>query len=367
MKILGVTFSSKSPAGELKDNWENIVENIERTLGAWSKRDLSLIGKNLILKTFALSKLNHLKESIGLPNTVLKHLNTMFFRFLWKKRYDYKRAFEKIKRKVMYNATEKGGLKILNIEAIQSAAYLHWAKKKLLTGVEQDWKILAKAAYKNVGFPAVFASTVKPIRGIESVENKFWKKVLETWTTLNNDNDTKVKLTQPIFNNKLLIYQGTPLFNKQCILSNILWVKDLFINDRFMTREEFNNTVGAGARNFMTYNLLRTVVLNKVNRNDRLDNCDQEPQIPFQDNTLGNFKRQGFLKQISTIETPSAQNFWSRKFQMSVPKDIWSIPWRTTKETRLRALQFRILHNIHPTNILLEKMGIAPNSLCQIC
>ena len=137
MKILGVTFSSKSPAGELKDNWENIVENIERTLGAWSKRDLSLIGKNIILKTFALSKLNHLIESIGLPNTVLKYLNTMFFRFLWKKRYNNKRAFEKIKRKVMYNPTEEGGLKILNIEAIQSAAYLHWAEK-LLTGVEQD-------------------------------------------------------------------------------------------------------------------------------------------------------------------------------------------------------------------------------------
>ena len=107
--------------------------------------------------------------------------------------------------------------------------------------------------------------------------------------------------------------------------------------------------------------------MNKVNRNDRLGNYDQEPQILFQDKTLGNFKRQGFLKQISTIETPSAQNFWTRKFQMSVPKDMWSIPWRTTKETRLRALQFKILHNIYPTNILLEKMGIAPNSLCQIC
>ena len=55
------------------------------TLSVWFKRDLSLIGKNLILKTFALSKLNHLIERIGLPNTVLKHLNTMFFRFLWKK------------------------------------------------------------------------------------------------------------------------------------------------------------------------------------------------------------------------------------------------------------------------------------------
>ena len=47
-------------------------------------------------------------------------------------------------------------------------------------------------------------------------------------------------------------------------MSNILWVKDLFINDRFITREEFNNTMRAGARNFMNYNLLRTVDLNKV-------------------------------------------------------------------------------------------------------
>ena len=49
MKILGVTFSSKTAAGELKDNRKNIVENIEGALSVWSKRDLSLIGKKLIL------------------------------------------------------------------------------------------------------------------------------------------------------------------------------------------------------------------------------------------------------------------------------------------------------------------------------
>ena len=54
----------------------------------------------------------------------------------------------------------------------------------------------------------MFASTVTSIRGIESVENKFWKKkVLETWTMLNNNNAPEVKLTQLIFNNKLLIFQ----------------------------------------------------------------------------------------------------------------------------------------------------------------
>ena len=111
MKILRVTFSLKSPAGELKDNWENVVENIERTLSVWSKRDLYLIGKNLILKTFALSKLNHLIESIGLPNTVLKHLNTMFFRFLWKHDIITKELLKILKGKLCITLQKKAVLK----------------------------------------------------------------------------------------------------------------------------------------------------------------------------------------------------------------------------------------------------------------
>ena len=46
------------------------------------KENHLLIKKNLILKTFAFSKVNHLIQSIGLSKAVLKHLNTMFFRFL---------------------------------------------------------------------------------------------------------------------------------------------------------------------------------------------------------------------------------------------------------------------------------------------
>ena len=42
MEILGVIFSSKSSAGELKNNCENIVDTIERTLNVWSKRDPSI-------------------------------------------------------------------------------------------------------------------------------------------------------------------------------------------------------------------------------------------------------------------------------------------------------------------------------------
>ena len=132
-KLLGVTFSSKSPAGELKDSWENILVNIQITLNVWFKRDLSLIGKNLILKPFALSKLNHLIESIGLPNTVVKHLSTLFFRFLLEKNgVITKELLKRLKGKLCITQQKKAVLKILNSEAIQSAAYLHWAEKKTI-------------------------------------------------------------------------------------------------------------------------------------------------------------------------------------------------------------------------------------------
>ena len=38
-----------------------------------------------------------------------------------------------------------------------------------------------------------------------------------------------------------------------------------------------------------------------------------------------------------------------------------------TKESRLRLLHFKILHNIYPSNILLKKMGIKNSDLCEFC
>ena len=41
--------------------------------------------------------------------------------------------------------------------------------------------------------------------------------------------------------------------------------------------------------------------------------------------------------------------------------------FKSTSETRLWVLQFKILHNIYPTNILLRKMNITHNAKCSYC
>ena len=73
------------------------------------------------------------------------------------------------------------------------------------------------------------------------------------------------------------------------------WINDLFINNRFMKRGEFNNIVGAAACDAMNNNVLQTVIVYKINTHDGAESYDQEPQILlFKENILRNMKRQGF-------------------------------------------------------------------------
>ena len=52
-----------------------------------------------------------------------------------------------------------------------------------------------------------------------------------------------------------------------------------------------------------------------------------------------------------------AVNFWKHKFDVDI-ENYFSI---ATKESRLRLLQSKFIHNIYPTNILLEKNGAEGN------
>ena len=59
-------------------------------------------------------------------------------------------------------------------------------------------------------------------------------------------------------------------------------------------------------------------------------------------------------------------NFWKNKYDIDV-KNRFATATYATKESRLRLLHFKILHNIYPTNILLNRMKIRESELCETC
>ena len=86
IKLLGVYFSSEEITANINKNWEPRLIKTESILRNWTRRDLTIIGKVLVLKTFALSNFVHLMQSIGMPEIICHKLNTLFFKFLWKKK-----------------------------------------------------------------------------------------------------------------------------------------------------------------------------------------------------------------------------------------------------------------------------------------
>lgn len=62
-----------------------------------------------------------------------------------------------------------------------------------------------------------------------------------------------------------------------------------------------------------------------------------------------------------------AAGFWKRKFNFDVTVNIWTIAMQATKETRLRLLHWKIIHNIYPTNIMLQKMKVRDDNKCSYC
>ena len=115
IKILGVVFENGKRATDIDKNWTGRTEKLTRIIQLWSKTDLNIMGKIVIVKCFLVSQLTYVMQSISLPEKVLIDVNRLFYRFIWQKRFSNRKAFEKVKRVIMEGNLEDGGLKMVNV------------------------------------------------------------------------------------------------------------------------------------------------------------------------------------------------------------------------------------------------------------
>ena len=150
-------------------------------------------------------------------------------------------------------------------------------------------------------------------------------------------------------------YKKKPLWIPECISNNILRIKDVFIDKRIMTFEEcrikFPNINNA----FMYHYLIRNAIdphLSKLT-----ENSNDYSEIYFRNSFFGEVGQKGFLKHLShdnqtnsqgSVITPICTQTWYRKYGVLIDQSHWSLIHKL-KETRLKALSWKILHNVYPT------------------
>ena len=92
-------------------NFDELITSIKDQLRIWRWRDVTIIGRIQIVKTFIIQIFLSRASMICLDKEFVKEANKIIFNFIWKGR-------DKIKRLALISDIEDGGLKAPHLDSI---------------------------------------------------------------------------------------------------------------------------------------------------------------------------------------------------------------------------------------------------------
>ena len=224
IKILGIFFTyDQLKSKEL--NFDSTLKSIRKSLSCWQWRNLTLIGKIQLVKTFAMPKFMYQASLISFDKDIIKSINSVIFNFVW-------RGKDKIKRLALISEYEDGGLKMPHPESLiktQRIACL----KRYLDDYSSPWKVFLSHYLKNVGTRFLLQCNFTPSR-LPCKLPIFYKECLEAWSVFNGNHDiiaTKQDvLNEIVWNNQNLLINNQSIYNKRIKEAGFLKLGDILSN-----------------------------------------------------------------------------------------------------------------------------------------
>ena len=126
-------------------NYKQRLKKLEKTANWWKARGLTLYGRAQIIHSLLLPKLIYIATMFAAPEEVIKDINRIVFKFLW-------RGQERVLKTAMINSYENGGLRVLDFETSVKSVRLSWFKRLF--------------ASENAGWKCHFTHLLKPFGGL---------------------------------------------------------------------------------------------------------------------------------------------------------------------------------------------------------
>ena len=203
---------------------------------------------------------------------------------------------------------------------------------------------------------------MKKLKGLDLIKNPFWKAVLKAWIEKNTFDD-KITFNDTLYNNENITINNNVFFVENAIRNNILLLKDFFEDEQIITFEKYEEKIGRDPTNMIDYVRLKASV-NKIKH--KIIHQTSE-QIYFRETDIENTNRKQIYHTILKDETCFCEKMWENRLGKKLHSNTWNNILIGLKETKLREVQWKIVHNIYPTNILLNKMGIKSSEKCDFC
>ena len=135
-------------------------------------------------------------------------------------------------------------------------------------------------------------------------------------------------------------------------------------NREFISYLEFKNKIGTHASNLTDYVTIK-LAINKIK--DKIDLKDENINILLNQQKSENLTRKYIYNFFIEEKRCHCETMWERKMGKTLHEKTWSNIFLSTKETKLQEIQWKIVHNIFPTNILLTRIGIKSSEKCELC
>ena len=177
IKINGVFFQQDQELMR-SDNVDAVLRKIDSQLRRWSTRRLNLLGKILIMKTFGISQLIFLMQSIELKPSDFKRVNALLYRFLWNRNYLAAKAPDRLKRDVINKPIKLGGFGMLDIAEMDRGIKLRALGRLMQSSHPFLSRIRDKLSINRFFYPKVDttldAVTVIAVELMGSERRKLW-------------------------------------------------------------------------------------------------------------------------------------------------------------------------------------------------
>lgn len=380
IKVLGVFLQNNKQIHEIPENWEIGILKCQYIIKKWATRNLTILGRINIAKTFLLPQFLYVMQATILSTDALKKINSVLFKYIWSKReHDQEimkiRITEKVKRNTMIQDYHNRGLNMIDAISMQEAFAIAWVKKLNIPGIG-SWRLIPEHYYSLLSPQlTVFQcnTSSKDFRGLNRYFPVVYRRILLTWLKVCETNtELSIENTaQVLWNNDKFSYKGNCLYIPRWIKYGITFLSDITVNGLISYNKVIEKVPNSAITQFefnCVYNATRKYEDNVIFH-------EKNYTIYMFNKTITNVTNRQIRKYFQTKKDADFRNDWIVEFPNRQPVDdqiciftkMWTIVPECTKEPKLITLQWKILHHIYPTNKYLKKIGIAENDKCIDC
>ena len=378
VKILGVYFTYDSRLRH-KLNFKEIIDAVKTKLQLWKWRNLTIIGRIQIVKTFVIPLIMYRAGSICIDKEVVTEANRIIFDFIWKGK-------DKVKRASLVGDIKDGGLKAPHLESIIKTHRIMLCQR-LADGEPCNWKTILFHYLKQVGGKFILCCNFD-IKKLPINLPMYYRECFECFSHCSAATDNNVlELSHEqisntvLWNNKFICINNKSVFNQSLVSKGIIKIGDLVTEKNQFISQCNQSRVNLSPKDIFDLMSLVDAIPAPWRQSLKINGYLNKSPFVIQDQiqlvlnnqevsiTEATFKKV-YRELVSGFVTPpTAHSKFNESFNGVCLdwNEIHSLPFLVALDTKSREFQYKILNRYLVTNTFLKKMGKIDSSLCTFC